>query len=95
MYKVVENLKSFKDINLLNSIFILNKNSYHLALLICYPYMSYYTCIIICLYYNIKDLKKNSSYFYDNCNSMVLRILDNYKNKLITDLPYISNYIKD
>ena len=56
----------------------------------------HYTGIIINIDNNYKCLKKNLSYFYDDCNpNHDLLFIEEYKKKLLSNYPYILCYIKD
>ena len=83
-----------KVLNMLNEDLYINNNNYKLLGIICTPSKDHYTGIIINLRKTVKNLKNNFDYYYDSLKGFIEK-LENYRNKLESEYPYIDLYIKN
>ena len=79
---------------MLNEDLYINNNYYKLLRTIYTPTEDHYTGIVINLRKTLKNLKNNYDYYYDGLNGF-LEKLENYRNKLESEYPYLGLYIKN
>ena len=98
LFSVVNNIRNYLDkitSQIVNN-FSFKNDAYKLAGIICCPYNGHYTCIVIDIDEDIKNIKKGRSYFYDDCSrEHNLTELKDYRSIFKNHLPYICLYIKN
>ena len=91
--RLKDNLNVIKNMILDN--FMINNNSYCLIGIVCSPYSGHYNELIINMNEDVNLLKKSKNYFYDSQkNENYILPIDNWRDVLDNNYPYILIYLK-